>query len=152
MREIKFRGKRLNDFKEEKEFVYGQYQIHNLWDDTPKNYVKHAVHFLELNESPYCNGHMLNKMEYVSERTLGQYSTFNDVEGNEIYENDIVTDSYKRIMQVIWRNGKFMLKALKETNFMYADMFEWFELNDLMDVKIIGNIYDNLEFLENIDG
>lgn len=24
---------------------------------------------------PYCNGHMLNKMEYANERTLGQYRT-----------------------------------------------------------------------------
>ncbi len=140
-REVKYRARRLNDFKEEREFVYGQYQKHNLWDGTPANHVKHAIHYLSLNISPKCNGHILNKMEYVSERTLGVYSTYNDVDDIEIYEGDIVEDNYGRSLEIVWYKGRLQFKALTKTNFIYADMEEWFEEGIKLGVKIVGNIY-----------
>lgn len=149
-REIKYRARRLNDFKEEREFVYGQYQKHNLWDGTPANNIRHAIHYLSLNIDPRCNGHILNQMSYVSERTLGEYSNYHDVNDIEIYEGDIVEDSFARKMEVVWHKGRLQFKALTKTNFKYADMDDWFGSG----VKIIGNIYgvEELNKAEPLEG
>lgn len=153
-REIKCRARRLNDFKEEKEFVYGQYQKCNIWNGTPENHIRHMIHYLSLNIDPRCNGHILTKMEYVSERTLGVYSNYNDIDDIEIYEGDTVEDNYGRKLEVIWHKGRLQFKALEKTNFLYADMDEWFEDRTILRIKIIGNIYgvEKLIKAEPMDG
>ncbi len=142
MREIKFRGKRLNDFNQEKEWVYGQYQAHNLWDGTPANNVRHAIHYLYLNEHPGCNGHMLNEMEYISVKTLGQYIGMKDINDVEIYEGDILKDRYGEIFEVQYCNENCAFGSL-----LYAHK-EFYLLKDFENVKVIGNIYENPELLE----
>lgn len=156
-REIKYRARRLNDFKEEKEFVYGQYQKHNIWDGTPANNIRHAIHYLSLNIDPRCNGHILNQMEYVSERTLGEYSNYHDAYDIEIYEGDIVEDLAAEKWELIWHKGRLQFKTLSRANIVYGDMDEWIEEEIKLGVKIVGNVYgveelNKAEPLEGEDG
>ena len=67
-----------------------------------------------------------------------------DKNGVKIYEGDILTDSYKRVLHVVWWNHGFQFKALKETNFAYAAIGQWFD--DYTEApEVIGNIYENPE-------
>lgn len=78
---------------------------------------------------------------------LMQFTGFIDKDGREIYEGDVLTDHYNRLLQVIWRTSRFQFEALKETNFLYADMYQWFD-GFLENPEVIGNIYENPELLK----
>ena len=76
------------------------------------------------------------------ECTLRAFTGYHDKDGREIYEGDILTDCHKRLLQVVWRNGALQFEALKETNFLYADIYQWFDgLTE--NPEVIGNIYEN---------
>ena len=86
----------------------------------------------------------------VDPETVGQYTGFKDVNGKDIFEGDIVTDKmFNRLMVVEFHNAAFKFKAIKETNFVWADMWQWFEGPGKRetDCEVIGNIYDNPELL-----
>lgn len=71
-----------------------------------------------------------------------------DKNGKEIYEGDILTDCYKRILEVVWRNNGFQFKSLCQTNFLYAEMNHWFSFDFADKPEVIGNIYENPELLK----
>lgn len=77
-----------------------------------------------------------------------QFTGAKDMNGTDIYEGDILTDEYSRVLLVEWRRCGFCFKAVTETNFVYAyDIMQWFE-GDTPQPLIIGNIYKNPELLE----
>ena len=123
MREIKFRGKRIDTG----EWVYGWY-----------------YYCLYMNEhNILMNTHTKDKRQMAFEidfKTLGGKTPFQDVEGNELFEGDICTDWLGRKLKVVFRKGKWQWEALGKTNFKYSDMFEWFE--DKCKVEVIGNIHE----------
>lgn len=77
---------------------------------------------------------------------LLDYIGFEDVNHNEIYECDILRDDWNRRLLVEWNRGGFRFKAITETNFVSAPVFEWFESLDSQP-KIIGNVFENPELL-----
>lgn len=94
-------------------------------------------------------GHLLNiRHEKFNDIELMQYSGLTDMMEKEIYEGDILFESFgERYYKVVFLNGSF--RAEFEGDFEEHSF-------DLIDVvaqgcKIVGNIYENPELLKVIE-
>jgi hypothetical protein len=94
-------------------------------------------------------GHLLNiRHEKFNDIELMQYSGLTDMMEKEIYEGDILFESFgERYYKVVFKNGSF--RAEFEGDFEEHSF-------DLIDVvaqgcKIVGNIYENPELLSEIE-
>lgn len=136
MREIKFRGKRVDNGK----WVYG-----DLIQNSNNGVL--IVYQLE-----HMDGLEYHCVEFeVDPQTVGQYTGVNDVSGSEIYEGDIVntypfhthrvSKTYK-YQKVIFLSGEF-----KAEHSDYG--WEGETLIALNHCTVVGNIYENEELLDN---
>ena len=78
----------------------------------------------------------------VDPETVGQYTGLPDKNGTKIFDGDVV--------EVLYRN----IGVIKKGKVVFED-FGWFCATDYLDyvarhcdIKVIGNIHDNLELLE----
>ena len=125
MREILFRGKRLNNG----EFAYGF--LVKMFG---------AYHIIDKDDE--------NTAYEVIPETVGQYTGLKDKNGKRIFEGDIakvLQGKDKDIAYVGFENGAFMLYP-KTGNIYERTLWEYW-YND-WDVEVIGNITDNPELLE----
>lgn len=124
MREIKFRGKRIDN----NEWVYGYLQ-------------KQAVEGEEYYITWPCT-ELINNCRVVIPKTIGQFTGLYDKNGVEIYEGDIVK-SLTNTFSIIYKKGCFFAVGINKSQ-VYT-LFEEFEMCNKASVnlKVIGNIYDN---------
>jgi uncharacterized phage protein (TIGR01671 family) len=133
MREIKFRGKRVDNG----EWVYGAFVPDAL--ETPDNDLITWGFIRRYNRD-------IGKMETieVARESVGQYTGIKDKKGVEIYEGDIVTgrdalsEGFSFTGFVDHENGSFVIKSAIVTHYRWLDYI----------LETIGNIHDNPELLE----
>ena len=140
MREIKFRGKRLDN----SEWIYGDLHI----------------------RTPHAHIHSeLGSRVFIDTDTIGQFTGLHDKNGKEIYEGDILrgdeypfncdgVDNY--FAEVVWADNVcgFYSITLKKPNSTVRGISHgnWEQLNevDMKSFEVIGNIHDNTELLKSL--
>lgn len=131
MREIKFRGKRLNNG----EWAYGAF----VPDELEQTHGKMVTWGFIRRYKPNRTVESVEMIE-VDRNTVGQLTGLKDKNGREIYEGDIVTNGVS-VGVVIWHDVRAMF-IIDCSQCDIAPMDDWCEL------KRIGTIYENPELLE----
>ena len=129
MREILFRGKRLDNF---------------AWETGSLVIVRMDCHDAQY----YIADKMTGYHTPVDPSTVGQYTGLKDKNGKRIFEGDVakvLQGKDKDIAYVGFENGAFMLYP-KTGNIYERTLWEYW-YND-WDVEVVGNITDNPELLE----
>ena len=144
MREYKYRGKGIAD----NEWYFGdliQTRLGTTWIIT-EDYTT-ATEEISLNTcaSPQ-----------VKAETVGQYTGLHDKNGKEIYEGDIIEFSYDMFVgnfdtfvakgKIIFEEGAFYVEVFENERTTEGEAYLLYSIN-LDTIKVIGNIYENKELL-----
>lgn len=135
MREIKFRGKRVDNG----EWVYGYY-------------LKSASTFIAVDDG-LVDGHF--DLYEVDPATVGQFTGMRDKNGQEIYEGDIIEDGNGKLGVVLslggtrnQPNGFGGFEQFGCYTKTKDGLWEQFKNTCFVGMEVIGNIYENPELLE----
>lgn len=130
MRTIKFRGKT---------------RVNGKW------YYGSLVYSDEINAAIYfqIGRGLIKRMDwvYVIPETIGQFSGLYDCNGKEIFEGDILKWSNGRMYVVKFWDGMFYA-SVEECNEGFLGGFPLHALYEDEKCEIVGNIFDNTEFLK----
>ena len=131
-REIKFRGK-----NKDIGWVFGQL-AYGLNGET------YIIEEVELDNSYGLEETILYPVMWhrVSPDTIGQYTGLHDKNGKEIYEGDIVKSFFVDIDEE--GNEVYKYRTIKVK---YDAVLCWYNIDNFMNLEVIGNIYDNPELL-----
>ncbi|EHE2769257.1 hypothetical protein J0D12_002674 [Listeria monocytogenes] len=145
MREIEFRGKRIDNG----EWVYG-----NLMQ------FEDSATFIFADErkgaSTLTYAHfIINNMHAIDEKTIGQYTVLKDKNGKKIFEGVIVAFSeddfhvFNSQVEYFSEDGypAFDIKV-PSTYYFDSNVFSEVSMSGLYEIEVIGNIHENPELLE----
>lgn len=142
MREILFRGKCTDTGR----WYEGQYiHLHKTtycfkedYDRNPDNDI-HQIVFEEMMDWGLPNRHL--RADVLPE-TVGQYTGLTDKNGKKIFEGDIFNIEYP---ETIVRNAVIEYVV---ASFYGSTGFDYWELDDYLEIEVIGNIHDNPELMK----
>ena len=156
MREIKFRGKRVDNG----EWVYGSYILGNIGSEI--NYQKSFIINNDFNISTTLIDNLKNIFEVMPE-TIGQYTDKKDINKNEIYVNDKVMMNNQKEFGIIKFGEHDILDMENETitdkayGFYIQPVDKVFPFNvsipltnlyiQRLNLKVIKNTIDNKDLL-----
>lgn len=146
MRKILFRGKRTKDGvwvqgDLSTEYISGKvYIVQSAVDDD-------CIH-IDLKTGGLVENDQITVWHEVDPETVAQMVGVVDIEDESVFEYHIVgyeDGEYSFVAVVEWGNTGFYLRGLNpRDNFNFDDFIN---IDNKSDVKIIGNIFDNPEFL-----
>lgn len=134
MREILFRGKRLNN---------GEWIEGSLLDDG------NGGHFI----CPGVGEDKTGRLDRVHTATVGQYTGLQDMNGNRIFEGDIVCVDDSVWGKNQWEPKKYVCEIVfREQDARFTGIGkqrprEWLYSWNARSYEVIGNIFDNPELL-----
>lgn len=142
MREIKFRGKRLDNG----EWIYGSLLVSHFKDDKKERY------FITQFSGNYTFEHE------VDPNTVGQFTGLRDKNGREIWEGDIFKEDGSGIVRSVFRVPGGLAFEDNPVSFGYdhrAPVYPYSSIAEMQSVswlsqccEVIGNIHDNPELLK----
>ena len=131
MRAIKFRA-----WIDDEELCNEEEILYHL--DENKNFIPFMQ---DLDSWYFDDGQTLGDyFDCFDKEKIMQYTGLKDKKGKEIYEGDIYKDEENMLWKVIFDNGCFKLENIHIPGRMFITK----------DIEIIGNIYENLEMLEEV--
>ena len=142
MREILFRGFHECETGMHKAYYNGEWHK-GEW--VYGYYVKQIDGHAIINDETFvpATNQCYTHYEQVAPETVCQYTGLKDKKGRKIFENDIVTVDFLDELGVFGGYTEWQEKALVE----YADVLILKE-HETEDIEIIGNKFENPEFLE----
>lgn len=132
MREIKFRGKRLDN---------GKWESGDLLENQGRNFIYHATSESTIEDND--DGRIVVVAVEVDSSTVSQYTGLKDKNTRKAYEGDVLTDKFESVGVVEWQNGCFVVNFGDVDVFQISDCFD-----DSYQMWVIGNIHDNPELLK----
>ena len=142
MREIKFRGKRLDNG----EWIYGSLLVSHFKDDKKERY------FITQFSGNYTFEHE------VDPNTVGQFTGLRDKNGRDIWEGDIFKEDGSGIVRAVFRVPGGLAFEDNPVSFGYdhrAPVYPYSSIAEMQSVswlsqccEVIGNIHDDPELLK----
>ena len=152
MREIKFRcwDKTARKMRQVIEIVFNAGMYYDTNDNTVKLIWVKGHDIID-------NKDIALEREHKNEYILMQYTGLKDKNGKEIYEGDIIDFSYDMFVGnfntfvakgiVVFEEGAFYVQCLENEGLTKDESYLLYTIN-IDTIKIIGNIYENPELLE----